>query len=138
MKQELEQKLYEKYPKIFAQKDLPMSLTNMNWGCCVGDGWYSIINSLCYSIQNYIDNKQKKDPDFKQIEFVQVKEKFGQLRIYCNYSDEVVNACINFAEHISASICEDCGNPGKIRGANWLACRCNLCEADYQYKRNNP
>ena len=56
MKKELQQKLYDKYPKIFRQKDLPMTQTCMCWGLNIGDGWYSLIDKLCHQIQWRIDN----------------------------------------------------------------------------------
>ena len=33
MKQELEEKLYTKYPKLFKERGLPMTQTCMCWGC---------------------------------------------------------------------------------------------------------
>lgn len=135
MREELENKLYEKYPKLFAQKDLPMSISNMCFGCCVGDGWYNILHAMCGTIQDYVDRKTKEDPEFQQIEFSQVKEKFGELRIYCNYYEPVVESCVAFAERLSAVTCEECGTPGKIRGRGWLTCRCDSCDAEYQKKR---
>lgn len=64
MKVELEKKLFKKYPKIFAQKELPMNQTLMCWGIECPDSWYWIIDNLCHSIQEYVDsrngNKYKK------------------------------------------------------------------------------
>ncbi len=65
MKKELEEKLYNKFPKLYRQKDLNMSETAMCWGFCCGDGWYKIINDL----------SKKLEP--LGVEAVQVKEKFG-------------------------------------------------------------
>ena len=45
MKQELQQKLYDTYPKLFIQKDLPPQQTAMCWGICCGDGWYDLIDN---------------------------------------------------------------------------------------------
>jgi hypothetical protein len=57
---------------------------------------------------------------------VQVKEKFGTLRFYC---DGVVNpeidAYIQFAESMSRKMCEVCGNPGSIRTGGWLKTLCD-------------
>lgn len=77
MKTELQNKLYEKYPKIFRQKDDDMKQTCMCWGmeCC--DGWYDIIDELCANLQFNTDNNVHP-----QVEFVQVKEKYGRLTIY--------------------------------------------------------
>ena len=128
MNNELQQKLYDKYPKIFRQKDLPMTETCMCWGISVGDGWYNIIDVLCARIQSHCDWLQKKGDDF-QVEAVQVKEKFGELRFYTNYEDEYISGLISMADGMSARTCEDCGKPGKMRGGGWIRCLCDECAA---------
>jgi len=59
MKDELDKALCEKYPKIFAQRNAPMSETCMCWGFACGDGWYNIIDMLCTNIQHHIDQNEK-------------------------------------------------------------------------------
>ena len=59
MKAALQNKLFEKYPEIFAQKDLDKTQTLMCWGISCGDGWYNIIDTLCHSIQQYCDAPHK-------------------------------------------------------------------------------
>lgn len=105
MKAELQQKLFSKYPKIFADRTKPMTETCMCWGLDVGDGWYDIIDTLCealtytYSTSVEIDEEDGKrlgiepykmgdeDNYFFQVEppqviATQVKEKYGTLRFY--------------------------------------------------------
>lgn len=60
MSPELEKKLFKKYPKIFAQRKLPMAQTAMCWGICTGDGWYNIIDQLCRKIQHHVDWQRKQ------------------------------------------------------------------------------
>lgn len=60
MDSKLQRKLFKKYPKIFRQKDLPMSETCMCWGVCCGDGWLVLIDNLCSAIQSHIDNNNQK------------------------------------------------------------------------------
>lgn len=60
MNQELQNKLYEKYPKIFGQKDLPMTQTAMCWGISCGDGWYNIIDTLCGHLQYLVDHPHEE------------------------------------------------------------------------------
>jgi len=48
--------LYEKYPKIFAEKDLPETESCMSLGFECGDGWFKIIDLLCCKIQAHVDN----------------------------------------------------------------------------------
>ena len=43
MKKELQDKLFEKYPKLYRQKDLDKTQTAMCWGISCGSGWYNII-----------------------------------------------------------------------------------------------
>jgi len=59
MNKVLQNKLFEKYPEIFAQKDLDKTQTLMCWGIACGDGWYNIIDTLCENLQNYCDAPHK-------------------------------------------------------------------------------
>jgi len=56
MSPELDKYLCEKYPKIFSERNKSPQESCMHWGLECGDGWFSIIESLCYRIQNHIDN----------------------------------------------------------------------------------
>jgi len=119
MKKELEQALFDKYPLLFAQHSLDMRQTCMCWGITTGDGWYNLLDNLCETIQRYITANHKP-----QVEFTQVKEKFGTLRIYTDGSDDLVHGMIWFAEHLSGTICDVCGKPGECNTNGWIACRC--------------
>lgn len=59
MREELDKKLVEKYPKIFAQRNKSMQETLMCWGFECEDGWYNLIDKLCGTIQSHIDNKNR-------------------------------------------------------------------------------
>ena len=103
MKQELEQTLFAKYPKLFAQRSLPMTQTCMCWGLECGDGWYQIVDDLCGAIQSYIDGvsttSSKKGDEgwycYPQIQFTSVKEKYAGIRVYY----DVVNTAIR-SKHV--------------------------------------
>jgi hypothetical protein len=106
MKAELQQKIFEKYPKIFGDRTKSMTETCMCWGLEVGDGWYNIIDTLCealtytYNISIPVDEEDGKRLGVKpytdhtgetsyfftieppQIIATQVKEKYGTLRFY--------------------------------------------------------
>lgn len=47
MRKELDEALCAKYPEIFRDRHKPMTETAMCWGFACGDGWYSLINTLC-------------------------------------------------------------------------------------------
>ena len=117
MREELQEKLFSAYPGLFKQKDLPMSKTCMCWGIDCGDGWYELLDNACMKLK-----------DFEELEFKQVKEKFGSLRIYikCRYKDyEEAQQIIDDAEAMSEKTCEECGDPGELRNVDgWT---CTLC-----------
>jgi len=152
-RQELQERLFKKYPKLFRQVNLPPSQTCMCWGIECGKGWFPIIEALC----EWLDWNIKHN-DYPQVEFIQIKEKFGGLRIYYTivgkelsekefnrrkkiknkYKDYKtykeyynihfykIDGAIEFAGRISYKICENCGRPGKlitIYGWNYTLCK---------------
>jgi hypothetical protein len=177
MTPELDNKLYTKYPKIFRQRNLPVTQTAMCWGFEHGPGWYTLIDILCHNIQHHIDSQRKyraqvllfnraltralngdksyliryhtyrgkvtdytlesverfikegtmrKVPDkVYQVEATQVKEKYGTLRFYTTGVSGYVDGLISMAESMSAVTCEECGNPGKLRGGYWVYTACD-------------
>lgn len=128
MTEELQNKLYTKYPKIFVQHTLPMSQTCMCWGIECGDGWYNLLDDLCSNLQTYVDNS-----DFPQVEAVQVKEKFGILRFYLDDEDDVIEAFIDHAESISNKTCEICGTTDNVgHTIGWITTCCEACAKDME------
>jgi hypothetical protein len=102
----LDNKLCEKYPKLFADRHKSPQETCMCWGFECGDGWYWLIDSLCSALQSRIDNTTPKPP---QVVVDQVKEKYGRLCFYHHGGDEVSSGMVELAEHQSNLICEACG-----------------------------
>lgn len=115
----VEEQLYEKYPKIFQDH---------RWGIAVDVGWYNILNTACSAIQSHIDHKHKTGVTVPQVVASQIKEKFGTLRFYYDGGDEYVSGIITMAENMSAVTCEQCGSPGELRNTGWNA---TLCEEHY-------
>jgi len=140
MKKELQKQLFDKYPKIFRQKDLSMKETCMCWGIDTGDGWYNLLDMLCDQLQ--FNTERNKYP---QIEATQVKEKFGALRFYYqpipteqskqvdeewqnrNFGEQ--EGLISFAEFMSGYICEKCGTNQKVErnDEGWIVTLCDKC-----------
>ena len=139
MDQELENKLYEKYPQFFVNKDKTPMQSPMCFGIETGNGWHEIISSLCWMIKQHEDNKEwrkkyleengpeklKQEPEYFPVKFDQIKEKYGTLRVYFSGGDEYVEGLVSMAEAISEKICEVCGNKGKPSGGGWIT---TLCE----------
>lgn len=125
MNQKLTNQLYEKYPDFFADRTRPMNETCMCWGFDCGNGWYDILDEMCGEIEEVF----KQEPDLRGVlRAVQVKEKFGTLRVYTNYYHEKISDIINKAEEKSENVCEICGQPGKLLTEGWIfSVRCDNC-----------
>ena len=131
MKQELDELLCQRYPKIFVNRHGDPKQTLMCWGFECGDGWYNIISQLCANIQHHVDWAQEQKEKYErgegcsQVVAVQVKEKFGTLRFYTNGGNEQIYGMIRMAESMSAVTCEECGAPGTRRGRAWIYTACD-------------
>lgn len=119
--------LFEKYPKLYAQKDLPKTESLMCYGF-PGDGWFELIDELSFDIQNLCDQKGF------QVEAVQVKSKWGGLRFYITSTDEcdvdtsdyeILRKLISAAESKSFNVCQRCSN--EIKESDRRSLRNNFC-----------
>lgn len=142
MNKDKQQLLFEEFPELFSQKDLPMTQTCMCWGIDTDDGWFDIIREVCQKIQK-IETAHRLG-----IQFTQVKEKFGELRMYITWSgnnredipysivDEIYNI-LEEATKKSLKTCEVCGNPGRPNVTGWIKTLCEKCEEDRWSQRDN-
>jgi hypothetical protein len=60
MREELDKRLCEKYPKMMVNRNKSMQETCMCWGFDCGDGWFNILNQLMGNIQHHIDWREKQ------------------------------------------------------------------------------
>ena len=103
--------LPKKYPRVFNDKPFYFECN---------DGWYDLLDHLCYMID---DRQVKVGLD---IHVSQIKEKFGGLRFYCYGGDDVVYYLVDFASKLSYTVCEQCGNRGKLRNEHgWMYTACD-------------
>lgn len=157
MSPELEKKIFSNYSTLFRERNGSPKFTAMCWGFECGDGWYSLIDSICEYIMADVsklkseielyknslnDNARIKDElEQKLIEaeknlpvVIQVKEKFGGLRFYVHGATESQCDYIHFVERMSYRICEDCGTTKDVITYNvgWTRTLCPE-HADVQY-----
>lgn len=135
MKQELDELLCKKYPKMMVNRDKPMQETCMCWGFDCGDGWFNILDQLMGNIQHHIDWKNKNSEVVAQVTLDQVKEKFGTLRFYYSGGDDIIDGMVRMAESMTGVTCESCGNVGERRGGGWVHTYCTPCEEAREIKR---
>jgi hypothetical protein len=122
MKHELEVELKRKYPKCM--RFLHESSRNpLSFAIETGDGWFGLIDRMCEKIEPQIDLTDEEEP----IYFVQIKEKFGELRAYLSWQTKYMDEFIRQAEAESSRTCEVCGKPGRNVGKSWIFIRCEEC-----------
>lgn len=137
MNKTLDNYLVETYPRIFIERNKSARESCMGRGFECGNGWFPIINSLCWQIQQHIDNHNQyvkkydktKEP-IPQFVALQVKEKFGALRIYSSGGDEFCHGAVAMAESLSTHFCELCGKGGHLfvgRTEGWITTLCEDC-----------
>jgi hypothetical protein len=165
MSPELQKQLIEKYPTLFKDRNKSPKESLMCFGCEFGDGWYKIFDNLCeyLTILSESDFAIEVKPEFKpedkkypflwiknpDIVFMQVKEKYGTMRVYWNAKelenydelaskakdvDEIskhsdrfyqrVDEAIEYVLFLSSKICEVCGKEGKLYSDGWCMTRC--------------
>ena len=92
-----------------------MSNTIIKWKDCVGEGWFPIVEEAIIEIES------------RGGFILQVKEKFGGLRIYSQGGDyDAISEIVRKAEVKASRICEDCGEPGVLHNKNgWYKTVCD-------------
>jgi len=124
MSPELEKTLFEQFPALFKGRDRSLQESLMAFGCEHSDGWFNIIRAMCWEIDAHLKNKPF------DYEFVQIKEKFGTLRVYDNGHDDHIAGIIGMAESMSSMTCEVTGKPGRLyRSGMWYR---TLCDEEAQ------
>lgn len=113
--------LIARYPYQFAGEQISMSFSR---------GWFSFFAKLCSDIDQVLGE------DKRGFHWRQVKEKFGQARVYYQLDEDVpenepllakrLMDLKGVAEVASAKVCAVCGRPGFISEAMvWKLALCN-------------
>jgi hypothetical protein len=139
MNEENTKKLKADFPRLYRKAEEMFS----SYGFECNDGWFQLL----YKLSADIEAEAKKfglDPESDAWPLaLQVKEKFGILKFYCQVGDgtdelkpESVGQILSFRpmpgnqniralimqdEQASATMCEQCGQPGELQTAGgWL------------------
>lgn len=109
-------KLIEDYPSVFKNMEHTSHYD-------IPSGWYLLVDKLCSDLSVLLDEEHKKtkeNPEEPLFMLLQIKEKFGGLRVYFmmnTENDELyheVQKLIDIAEDTSYTICEITGKPGQF------------------------
>jgi hypothetical protein len=122
MRKALEQKLVERWPTWFNTKG-DFRDTAMPRGFCCDNGWFNILGRLFENLEPLVANFERTSG--LQFEVLQVKEKFGELRIHVNDKTEEISQAIGQAQLEALLTCEICSKPGQLREGDWIKTLCD-------------
>ncbi|PYX49951.1 MAG: hypothetical protein DMG76_35780 [Acidobacteria bacterium] len=122
MDKALEQKLIERWPNWFNTEG-DVRDTAMPRGFEHGDGWFDILWRLCVDLEPLVAEFEQAAGC--QFEILQVKEKFGELRIHVNHANDAIRERIGVAKEEAYRTCEVCGQPGQRREGGWIKTLCD-------------
>jgi hypothetical protein len=154
--------IFEKYPDLFQDVTKSPQETCMCWGLECQEGWAQHLDYLF----GYFDQFNKKGVNWSliskstdkpvlvksgKIVLEQVKEKYGELRVYLSFDWSHINekdfskakledfqdtvqkeiyTIVRFVEYMCSRTCELTGKPGKLRSdIGWWRV---LCDEEYQ------
>lgn len=113
--------LQDKYEFLHPQ-DIMHGLMAFGFEC--GDGWLPILEDLFAKF----DEIAKRDK-FEDFQVVQVKEKFGGLRVYVDGGNKEINKLITEAGKKADKTCEVCGSSAETHEIdNWYTTLCERCK----------
>lgn len=96
----------------------------------VGPGWHPLLESLWRALDVW------KESEASGAFIIQVKEKWGILSIYHVGGTDTLFGYILGLQSASASVCEDCGNRGRLRDhLGWWRTLCDGCLAAWEEVR---
>lgn len=92
----------------------------------IGDGWIPLVEQCFDEILEIVGEKEDEDA-YIPFRTMQIKEKFGGLRIYLSsYRPEIENIVDKY-EMKSFEICEECGKKGDTKSVGgWFVTLCDL------------
>jgi len=118
---DVEHELLTRFPALFGFKEgVPDDAV---WGIECGNGWKSLISSMCYALQNRATHTGRA------ITFNYIKQKMGVLQCTLTGFDEYTRGAVDVAFWMSYVTCEICGGQGRIAPdrQGWVRVLCPAC-----------
>lgn len=129
MKVALAKKLCDSFPIIYRGPGLhrqPKDYEPAFYFECQS-GWFDLVWQYSANLEKIA---RLIAPGVERPEVIQVKEKFGGLRIYSHHvpiAYSSIRKLLDVLESQSYTICEFCGANGKPRKTEWVKTMCNDC-----------
>lgn len=129
MSPELSDTIRKAYPQLCTDYGVPG--TEMRVGFAIADGWAQLFQQLLAEIE--AERLKLPSDEAAKVKLAQVKEKWGQLRVYVDNVTEAMRGILDRIEYDSASVCERCGTSGDgvyPSGGGWVQTLCPSCRGE--------
>lgn len=129
--------LIEKYPFLLSDSNtnefVYWNADTNNWIENLPKGWYNISLKMFDEIRSVLVKADELD----KFEIHQLKEKFGELRLYfggeLNTSTYIIiRDIISKYTNISKKICFNCGRPATVVTKGWITYYCDNCIPEHE------
>lgn len=130
-----------KFP-FLESEDIPYKEPGETWLQSVPEGWQPMFLEMC---QNIVKACEAHNYPATKVTFLQVKEKFGALRVYWhlegdeNHSKDLydkIDALIENAEQRSYNMCHVCGKEADWHSTGWVLPYCDACARAWNARAN--
>ena len=130
---EEEKQYVEKYP-FLRVRDIDGTIDyDSKWpmiGLEIPNGWYEMFFQMCDDIKDLVP---------ENFYFIQVKEKYNELRCYAANSSTEVDAILAKYERMAYYVCTVCGAPADMVSTGYIASFCGGCWKDnFRHEKVEP
>jgi hypothetical protein len=119
-----EDKIYSEF-ETFMETTYPEFFKHQLYGgFSIGIGWFQLLRDLFAKINEYVVS-ERNNGNVIEMRVAQIKEKFGELRVYVDGADDHIAHLIREAEKVAYATCELCGKPATHTKKGWLQRLCD-------------
>ena len=125
-----EKQILEKYPFLRARTikgDINTTSEFPMMELEIPNGWMRLFYQMCDDIKPILEREGLIDKFY----FIQVKEKYNQLRCFVNNSTPEINDIISKYEFMATNVCVQCGAPAEYETTGYIASICGDCRNGY-------
>lgn len=124
LKKQRDRELFAECPLIF--RDQKTTKYGIQFGLECATGWYKHIRDACLKIEALVAAMPEQEREGFRV--LQIKEKFGGLRLYMSATTPEIDAVIGEAESACSTTCEICGGYGRSGTTGyWIRTLCHPC-----------
>ena len=126
---DMRKKLVAKYPFLMPRNDFTGEpIKNYDYSFINGEynlpeGWFVLFLQCCEDIYKVL----KKIDYVDKFYFVQIKEKFGRMTLYCHGATKEIEDIIYKYGMLSEQVCSICGKPANVMTYGYVCPYCSKC-----------